>query len=116
KPKLWQQAMRWLESYNIGKADRTQQAMELVLKNFLLCVQGKIACVQDVAAHDVAAYWQWEVDHSPTKSYRTAHNRVTSLGAFLKAHDVNVKWKIPPFVEETPEVFEQEEIDALFGA
>jgi integrase len=71
---------------------------------------------QDVTAHDVAAYWQFEVDNSPTKSYRTAHNRVTSLGAFLKAHNVDVKWKISPFVEETPEVFEQEEIDAILGA
>jgi hypothetical protein len=72
--------------------------------------------VQDLTAHDVAAHRQWEVDHSPPKSYRTAHNRVTSLFSFLKAHDASVRWKIPPFDERLPETYEDEEIDLLLGA
>ena len=78
--------------------------MELVLKNFLLSVNGKALSIKDVTAQEVAVYWQWEVDHSPTKSYRTAHNRVTSLFSFLKAHDVSVRWKIPPFDEQLPKL------------
>lgn len=114
KPKLWQVAMRWLESYNVGKAERTKQAMELVLKNFLSVT--KVPTIRDITADHVRAYWQWEVDNSPTKSYRTAHNRVTSLKTFLKENSVDIKWKIPPFVEETPEVYEDDEIEALLGA
>ena len=90
--------------------------MELVIKNFLLSVNGKASTIKDVTTDHVRGYWQWEVDHSPTKSYRTARNRVTSLVAFLKAHDVTVKWKIPPFDEEIPEVYEDDEIELIFGA
>lgn len=85
-----------------------------MLKNFLKSCKAPQA--QDVTAHDVAAYWQYEVDNSRTHSYRTAHNRVTSLLSFLKAHDVNVKWKIPPFDEKLPEIYEDDEVEALLGA
>jgi hypothetical protein len=57
----------------LGQGEKTQQAIQLVLKNFLKSRQAPH--VQDVTAHDVAAYWQFEVDNSPAKSYRTAHNR-----------------------------------------
>jgi integrase len=115
-PKLWQVVARWLESYNVGKSEKTKYAMEHALKNFLLCADGKIESVQDITADHVRSFWQWEVDHSRTKSYRTAHNRCTALGNFLKAHDVVVKWKNPPFDESLPEVYEPEEIPALLGA
>jgi len=56
------------------------------------------------------------VDHSPTKSYRTAHNRVMSLGKFLTENDVTIKWKVSPFDEQTPEIYEEEEVPLLLGA
>jgi hypothetical protein len=54
-----------------------------VLKNFLKSCKAP-------HAQDVTTYWQFEVDNSPAKSYRTAHERVTSIGAFLKAHNVDL--------------------------
>jgi integrase/recombinase XerD len=119
RPALHTTAMRWLEAYGVGKSEKTKQAMERVLKNFLLvCRKPTVA---DVTEADVQAYWQWEVENSPTKSYRTAYNRVASLGTFLKKNKVRVigngddQWSIPPFDEEVPEVYEDEEIDLLFG-
>jgi integrase len=103
----------------LGQGGKTQQAIQLVLKNFLKSC--KAPHVQDVTAHDVAAYWQYEVDNSRTHSYRTAHNRVTSLGKFLKAHKLRLigreddQWSIPPYDEEIPEVYEDDEIELLFG-
>jgi site-specific recombinase XerD len=120
KPKLWQQAMQFLEHYNVGKSTKTQYAMKSVLKNFLESCTAPT--VEEVTKDHVRDYWQWEVDHSPTKSLRTAHNRVTMLGAFLKDHGVDVigkekgKWKIPPFDEEVPEIYEDDELALLLGA
>ena len=52
-------------------------------------------------------------------SLRTAHNRVTSLGCFLKDHGVDSigkgKWAIPPFDEKVPEVYEDDEVALLLG-
>ena len=55
-------------------------------------------------------------------SLRTAHNRVTSLGCFLKDHGVDLigkekgKWRIPPFDKKVPEVYEGDEIALLLDA
>ena len=125
QPVLWQQAARFLESYNVGKQAKTRYGMEQVLERFKKTC--KAARVQDVNKDDVRSYWEWEVEHSPTKSLRTAHNRVTTLGAFLKENGIDVlgrgknakgelRWQIPPFDEEVPEVYEQWEIDAIMGA
>jgi hypothetical protein len=50
----------------LGQGEKTQQAIQLVLKNFLKSC--KAPHVRDVTAHDVAAYWQYEVDNSRTHS------------------------------------------------
>lgn len=118
---LWQQMARFEEHYGVGKSEKTRHAMHLVLKNFLACVQGKASCAQDVTKEDVAWYWQWEVDHSPTHSLRTAHNRIETLNRFLKEHGVEVigrgkgKWAIPQYDEEVPEIYSPAEIEALMA-
>lgn len=98
----------------MGKGDKTKDAVALVIKNFLACTDAKD--VREVNDGHVRQYWQYEINHSPTKSRRTAHNRTTFLLAFLKAHGVVIKWKIPPFDQTLPEVYEPEESEALLAA
>lgn len=113
RPALHTTAMRWLEAYGVGKSDKTKQAMQKVLKNFLSSTRA--ATIGEVNADHVREYWRWEVENSPTKSYRTAYNRVSSLQHFLKENKVEIKWRIPPFDEEEVEVYEDHEVAALLS-
>jgi integrase/recombinase XerD len=124
KPKTLREEMdEFMNAYSVGKSTKTVYAMKQVLDRFAeLCDSP----VRQITKEDVQRYWQWEVDHSPTHSLRTAHNRVTSLGAFLKENGVDIigrsknasgdyRWSIPPFVEETVEVYTDEEIDKIMA-
>jgi integrase len=112
----------WLETYDIGKAKKTRQAMARVLKNFHTYSDGKIPTAKDVTVAHVAGYWQWELDHSPTKSERTTFGRLVALNKFLVDHDVSVigrgknQWRIPSFDEKLIEIYEPEEVKALLAA
>ena len=63
---------------------------------------------------DFTTYCRTELELSP----RTVFNKFARIVAFLRAHDIKVHKAedIPVFTEELPEVYEQEELDALFAA
>jgi integrase/recombinase XerD len=73
--------------------------------------------LQDVTRKDLlgfAVYCCEELELSP----RTVFNKFARIVAFLKAHKIKVheKGDAPRFVEEEPEVYEREDLDAFFKA
>lgn len=121
---LRQEMDEFLLQHSVGKAAKTVYAMTCVLTAFRnLC---DVPNAKAITKTEVQAYWQWEVDNSPTHSLRTAHNRVYLLVTFLKERGVDIvgrgrnasgeiRWSIPPYVEETPEVYDEDEAAKLLA-
>ena len=73
--------------------------------------------LQEVTRKDLlgfAVYCREELELSP----RTVFNKFARIVAFLRAHKIKVHeaGDVPRFVEEEPEVYEKEDLDAFFAA
>jgi integrase/recombinase XerD len=106
----------YLEEIKLGRKDKTYVAYDLSLRYFAESCS-KIF-VDEIERKDLlkfAAFLRDEKEQAP----RTCWNKFANIMSFLKAQGVRGlagKNDWPRFVEEEPEIYEREELDALFRA
>lgn len=116
-PKRLDVAVReYLEEIKLTKKPKTYVAYSTAVKYFIeSCPK---VYVQDIDRKDLlkfAAFLRDEKDQSP----RSVYNKFESVMTFLKAQkmrDLIGKNDWPRFTEEEPEIYEREDLDALFAA
>ena len=107
---------KYLEEMSLGKKRKTHAAYSKTLTYFTeSCTK---TYLEDIDRRDLlmfSAFLRDEKDHGP----RSVHNRFLHVLGFLKAQGIRAlvsKKDWPRFVQEEPEVYEQEELDTLFAA
>ena len=110
---------KYLAEIKNGRKPKTYQAYTVALRYFYECVGNK--AMQDIDRGDLlrfAAILRYEKDQAP----RSAYNKFENVMTFLGKHDVSGKvlkitshdW--PQYVEEEPEIYEQEILGRFFAA
>jgi integrase/recombinase XerD len=106
----------YLEEMRLGKKRKTHATYSKTLTYFTeSCTK---IYLEDIDRRDLlmfSAFLRDEKDHAP----RTVHNRFLHMLGFLKAQGIRGlvgKNDWPRYVQEEPEVYEQEELDVLFAA
>jgi integrase len=106
----------YLEDTKLSRKKKTYAAYDLTLRYFAQCCSKMY--IDEIERKDVlkfAAFLRDEENLAP----RTVYNKFENLMTFLKAQGVRglvTKNDWPRFVEEEPEIYEKEELDALFSA
>jgi integrase len=106
----------YLEEIKLGRKDKTYVAYDLSLRYFAESCSKMF--VDEIERKDLlkfAAFLRDEKEQAP----RTCWNKFANIMSFLKAQGVRGlvgKNDWPRFVEEEPEIYEKEEVDALFTA
>jgi integrase len=114
----------YLEGYAPGHQTKTVKGLRTTLNEFVAVIGNKR--LSAVTKDDVKRFWQRVVDDSPTNSWRTAYNECNKVRMFLVEHGVDVigkgkngkgekRWRIPKFVEETPETYDEQETERFFA-
>jgi integrase len=113
----------YMDEYRIGNKEKTAKQMRQTLGEFEeVCKERQKRLLSDLTKKDVMAYWQWALDHSPTRSRRTASNKTYRVHSFLKMRGLIFigksadKWQVPEYVEELPEIYSDEELQRFFAA
>lgn len=106
----------YLEEIQLSKKPKTHAAYELTLRYFQeSCPKPHIEDVDRKDLLKFAAFLRDEKDQAP----RSVYNKFENLMTFLKAQGIRGlvgKNDWPRFVEEEPEIYEKDELDALFRA
>lgn len=106
----------YLAEIKAGRKKKTHQAYTVALRYFYECVGNK--SVKDIDRADMlrfAAFLRDEKEQAP----RSAYNKFENVMTFLKQFDARPKVKPhdwPQYVEEEPEIFEQEFLGRFFAA
>lgn len=106
---------QYLSEIKDGRKKKTHQAYSVALRYFHECIGNK--AVTEIGRGDLlsfATFLREEKNQSP----RSAYNKFENVMAFLKHHDVKPKIKAhdwPRFVEEEPQIYEQETLDKFFA-
>jgi integrase/recombinase XerD len=109
----------YLSEIKAGRKKKTHQAYRVALKYFYESTGNKP--MKDIARGDLikfSAFLRDDKEQAP----RSCWNKFSNLMSFLKHHDITGKslkikahdW--PKFVEEEPEIYEQEMLDKFFAA
>jgi integrase len=99
-----------------SRKKKTHQAYTVALRYFYECVGNKP--INEITRGDLvkfSVFLREEKEQSP----RTCWNKFSNVMSFLKHHDVKPKIKPhdwPKFVEEEPEIYDQETLDKFFAA
>lgn len=106
----------YLDEIKLSKKPKTLSAYSTALNYFTECC--KKLHVEDIDRKDLlkfSAFLRDEKDQSP----RSTYNKFENVMTFLKAQGIRglvKKNDWPKFTEEEPEIYEREELDALFKA
>jgi integrase len=106
----------YLSEIETGRKKKTHQAYSVGLRYFRECVGNKP--VKDIGRGDMlkfASFLRDEKNQSP----RSAYDKFESVMTFLKHNDMKPKIKAhewPRFVEEEPEMYEQETLNKFLAA
>ena len=113
----------FMDEYRIGKKEKTTNQMQQTLNEFeQVCKERRRRFVPEFSRKDLMAYWQWALDHSLTKSRRTASNKTYRVHSFLRTRNLNFigkakdRWQVPEYTEELPEIYSDDELQRFFGA
>jgi Phage integrase, N-terminal SAM-like domain len=107
---------QYLGEIKQGRKKKTFQAYSVALRYFYECIQQKP--IKEIQRPDLirfAAFLRDQKEQSP----RSAYNKFESVMTFLKHFDVKPKIRAadwPQYVEEEPEMYEQEILDKFFAA
>jgi integrase/recombinase XerD len=108
----------YLTEIELTKKPKTHAAYTTALTYFEeSCKKAKKAYLEDIDRRHMLNFHAYLRD-TKKQSPRSCWNKFSNVMTFLKAHEIRriVKpgdW--PTYVEEEPEVYEQEELDAFFG-
>jgi integrase len=113
----------FMDEYRIGNKKNTTEQMRQTLEEFKqVCKERQKRLISDLTRKDVIAYWQWALDHSLTKSRRTASNKTYRVHSLLKMRHLifigkgTDKWQVPEFVEELPEIYSDWQLQKFLAA
>jgi integrase len=107
---------QYLSEVKAGRKKKTYQAYDTALRYFYECIGNKP--IKEITRGDLIRFAAWlreEKENSP----RSCWNKFSNVMSFLKHHDVKPKIKPhdwPQYVEEEPEIYEQETLDQFFSA
>lgn len=109
----------YLAEIKSGRKKKTHQAYAVALRYFFDCCGNKP--MKDISRGDLikfSAFLRDEKEQAP----RSVYNKFESVMTFLKHHDIrgkDLKIKVhdwPKFVDEEPEIYEQDMLDKFFAA
>jgi integrase len=113
----------FMDEYRIGKKAKTIRQMKHTLGEFeQVYKERQKRLLSHLAKKDVVAYWQWALDHSKSKSRRTASNKTYRVNSFLLTRSLNFigkgkdQWQVPEYTEELPEIYPDEQLQPFFNA
>jgi len=107
---------QYLAEIKDGRKKKTYQAYDIALRYFFECIGNKP--IREISRNDMLKFHAFLRDHKE-HSPRSCWNKFSNVMSFLKHHEVKPKVKPhdwPKFVEEEPEVYEQETLDKFFAA
>ncbi|HEY6372319.1 MAG TPA: hypothetical protein VIX37_17215 [Candidatus Sulfotelmatobacter sp.] len=111
---------QYLDEVKNGRKKKTYQAYDVALRYFYECVGNKP--IKDFGGEtgrgDMLKFATF-LRECKKQSARSCWNKFSNVMSFLKHHDVKPKIKAhdwPKFVEEEPEIYEQETLDKFFAA
>lgn len=105
----------YLEEYRLTHSDNSYAKTKQIVEEFR--DQCKRADLKDVTRMDVLKYGEW-LQKKQRLSSRTAADKFLTVHSFLKSLGIKLVTgrDAPKYVEEMPEVYTQEELDAFFAA
>ena len=113
----------YMEEFRIGKKKKTINQMKQTLKEFeQVCRAHQKVSIPDLSKREVMSYWQWALEHSLTKSRRTASNKTYRVNSFLTTRNLKFigngrdQWQVPEYTEELPEIYSDVEMQRFFDA
>jgi integrase/recombinase XerD len=109
----------YLSEVKAGRKKKTHQAYSVALRYFYECIGNKP--IKEISRGDLIRFVAWLRDEKG-QSARSAYNKFENLMTFLKHFDITGKslkikahdW--PKYVEEEPEMYEQDVLDKFFAA
>lgn len=107
---------QYLSEIKAGRKKKTYQAYDTALRYFYECIGNKP--IKEITRGDLIRFAVW-LREEKGQSARTCWNKFSNVMSFLKHHDVKPKIKPhdwPKFVEEEPEIYDQETLDRFFAA
>lgn len=106
----------YLEEYRLTHSDNSHAKTKQILEEFR--DQCKRADLKDVTRMDILKYGEWLQKKKKRNAARTSADKFLTVHSFLKSLGVKLVTgrDAPKYVEEMPEVYTQEELDAFFAA
>jgi integrase len=106
----------YLEEYRLTHSDNSYAKTKQILEEFR--DQCKRADLKDVTRMDVLKFGEWLQKKKKRNEARTAADKFLTVHSFLKSLGIKLVTgrDAPKYVEEMPEVYTQEELDAFFAA
>jgi integrase len=106
----------YLSEISSSRNKKTQQAYTVALRYFYECVGNKP--IKDITRGDLVKFSVF-LREDKEQSPRSCWNKFSNVMSFLKHYDVKPKIKPhdwPKFLEEEPEIYDQETLDKFFAA
>jgi len=106
----------YLSEISSSRKKKTHQAYTVALRYFYECVGNK--SIKDITRGDLVKFSVF-LREDKGQSPRSCWNKFSNVMSFLKHYDVKPKIKPhdwPKFVEEEPEIYDQETLDKFFAA
>jgi integrase/recombinase XerD len=105
----------YLSEISSSRKKKTHQAYTVALRYFYECVGNKP--IKDITRGDLVKFSVF-LREDKEQSPRSCWNKFSNVMSFLKYHEVKPKVKPhdwPKFVEEEPEIYDQETLDKFFA-
>jgi hypothetical protein len=106
----------YLSEVKAGRKKKTHQAYDTALRYFYECIGNKP--IKEITRGDLIRFAAW-LREEKEQAARSCWNKFSNVMSFLKHYDERLKIKPhdwPQFVEEEPEIYEQEMLDKFFSA
>ena len=106
----------YLSEVKAGRKKKTHQAYDTAQRYFYKCIGNKP--IKEITRGDLIRFAAW-LREEKEQAARSCWNKFSNVMSFLKHYDVKPKIKPhdwPQYVEEEPEIYEQETLDKFFSA
>lgn len=107
---------QYLAEIKDGRKKKTYHAYDIALRYFYDCIGNKP--LKEISRNDMLKFHAFLLDHKEQSS-RSCWNKFSNVMSFLKHYEAKPKVKPhdwPKYVNEEPEIYEQETLDKFFAA